>query len=290
MDKSILFYKIIILLFILVLIYLINYNKNNFQVINKRQYNQINNKINNKQIDVAILYFGLTRSTKKVYDSHIQNIFDILDKNNLSYKKFMHTWKINNNKQRVWQNIINKEIDYEEYKLLNPDFYKIDSQDEFLSNLNMDNYFYKDVWNTIGHSENGEWLPELVQNHLCALESQKRCLEMVEDFMKKNNINIKYFIFIRPDVMIYDNLPVKIILKNNNKIYIPNDNNYEGLNDRFAITNYKNACLYGKRINEIAEFRKNNGRIVSEKYVKFIINKYKMNLDFIKFDFDIVRP
>ena len=41
--------------------------------------------------------------------------------------------------------------------------------------------------------------------------------------------------------------------------------------------NYKNACLYGKRIDEIVDFRKHNGRIVSEKCLKFIINKYKLS-------------
>jgi hypothetical protein len=170
MNINNLHYKILILLVLLGVLYFIKFNQNNFQVINDEQ---IYDQINNNQFDVVILYFGLTRSTKKVFDSHKKNIFNILDKNNLSYKKFMHTWKINNNKQKVWEKIIDKEIDYEEYKLLSPDFYKIDNQDDFLSNLNMDNYFYKDIWNTLGHSENGDWLPELVQNHLCELEESR---------------------------------------------------------------------------------------------------------------------
>ena len=53
------------------------------------------------QYDFAIVYFGLTRSTKKVYKSHIDNIFNQLKHYNLNYKTFMHTWKTNDNKQRV---------------------------------------------------------------------------------------------------------------------------------------------------------------------------------------------
>ena len=75
-------------------------------------------------IDFAILYFGLTRSTKQVYMSHIMSVYNLLDSYNLSYMKFMHTWRTNDNKQRVWYESIEKEIDYTEYKLLEPDIFK----------------------------------------------------------------------------------------------------------------------------------------------------------------------
>ena len=239
------------------------------------------------EIDFAIVYFGLTRSTKKVYESHINNVFNVLKKNGLSYKTFMHTWKTKDNKQRIWENIIPQEIDYEEYKLLTPDFYKIENQWEFIENLNMDDFFYKDVYNTIGHAVNGEWLPGLICNHLCALESKKRGLEMVEHFIT-DNYKFKNIMFIRPDVFIHNELPLYQILPNS--VNIPNKEHHEGLNDRFAIVNYENAIIYGKRINEIIEYRKNNGRIVSEKYVKYILTKYNLHINQINFDFTIVRP
>ena len=84
-------------------------------------------------IDFAILYFGLTRSTKKVYMSHIMSVYNLLDSYNISYMKFMHTWRTNDNKQRVWYKTIEKEIDYTEYKLLQPDVYKIENQEDFLN-------------------------------------------------------------------------------------------------------------------------------------------------------------
>jgi hypothetical protein len=241
------------------------------------------------EYDFAIVYFGLTRSTKKVFESHYNNVFNVLTNNNLKYKTFMHTWKTNDNKQNVWQNTIEQEIDYNEYKYLKPDVYKLDSQELFIDNINMDNYFYKNIWDTIGHSSNGEWLPELIKNHLCSLESQKRGLELVEEFIKEGN-TFKYVMFIRPDILIYNELPVDTIILSNHDIFIPNDNHWEGYNDRFAIVKYNYASIYGNRINEIAEFRKTNGRIVSEKYVKFILTKYNLSIGFIFFYFELIRP
>jgi hypothetical protein len=117
----------------------------------------------------------------------------------------------------------------------------------------------------------------------------KRGLELVESSMQVGN-KYKYIMFVRPDCWIHTELPLYSILPNLTKINIPNRDHNEGCNDRFAIMNYTNAVLYGKRINEIAEFRKANGRIVSEKYVKFIINKYKIPVNLINFNFDLIRP
>jgi len=238
------------------------------------------------EFDIAICYFGLTRSTKRVYESHGTNVFAVLKRFGLTYKTFMHTWKTADNKQRVWETVVPQEIDYSEYALLKPDVYRLDSQDEFLSTINMDDYFYRDVYAKYGHSRSGEWLPSLVRNHICALESQKRSLELAE----ASGIPFKYVMFIRPDVQIQNELPIASILEHPTALSIPNEDHNEGLNDRFAIVHSSLASLYGKRINELVEYRKHNGRIVSEKYVKYIVNKYNIQVHEIPFQFSIVRP
>ena len=242
------------------------------------------------EIDFAVLYFGLTRSIRKVYKSHINHLYNVLDKNKLTYKKFIHTWSIKDGVQNVWENIISNKIDYNEYKLLNPDYYKIDCENTFLESINMDDFFYKDIFEKIGHSSNGEWLPKMVSNHLCMLESQKRGVEMIEAYIEKTGIKPKYIIFVRPDININNDLPLFNIILNENTINLPNHSHHEGINDQFAIINFKHATLYGKRINELAEFRKNNGRIVGEKYVKYIINKYNLSVNLINFNYNIIRP
>lgn len=239
------------------------------------------------EYDFAFLYFGLTRSVRKTYESHINHIYKVLEDNHLSYKKFMHTWKTRDSTQNVWEKIIEQKIDYDEYKLLNPDFYTLDCEDEFLETVDMDNYFYKDVFDTVGHSSNGEWLPKMVSNYLCMLESQKRGFNMILDSISHGN-KYKYIVFIRPDITLHCDLPLHQIIYD--KINIPDHSHYEGLNDQFAIMNFDHACIYGKRINELAEFRKSNGRIVAEKYCKFICLKYNMGVNLILFDYIITRP
>jgi hypothetical protein len=241
------------------------------------------------EYDIAIIYFGLTRSIKKVYKSHMEYIYNHFDKNNITYKKFIHTWSLKDGVQNVWEDIIDKKIDYYEYKLLNPDFYEIDNEDEFIESVNMDDYFYKDVWNSKGHCPEGEWLPKMVSNHLCMLESQKRATRMVENYVSKGN-KFKLVMFIRPDLMLNNYLPINKVITLNNFINIPNHDHHEGLNDQFAILTYDNIKIYGNRIDELSLFRKNNGRIVGEKYIKFIIDKYKLNINEINFDYKIIRP
>ena len=240
------------------------------------------------EYDFAIIYFGLTRSFKNTYETHKKYIYDILNKNKLTYKTFMHTWKTKDDIQNVWDRIIPQKIDYTDYKVLSPDFYTIDDEDKFLESINMDMYFYKDVWDKKGHSHDGEWLPKLVSNHLCMLESQKRSLGMVVSSVAKGD-KIKFIMFIRPDITIHNELPIESIIANYNKIHLPNHSHHEGKNDQFSIMNYNNALLYGNRIDEIAEYRKNNGRIVGEKYCKFIISKYNMSINEIDFKYTITR-
>jgi hypothetical protein len=233
-------------------------------------------------INIAICYWGLTRSTKHVYKSHYDYLFNILKSSNINYDIFMHTWKTDNNFISIKENTV--PIDYEEYKLLEPDYYVIECQQDFINTLEFSNYFNKELFEKYGDSEH-EWYPQLIMNHLCALESQKRVYNMAVSTNKKYD----YVIFVRPDVLICDSFNINM-LHEDFDIIIPNEDHNEGFNDRFAILLFNNASMYARRIDEIIEFRKNNGRIVSEKYVKFIINKYYNNLKFINFKMRRARP
>lgn len=243
------------------------------------------------EIDFAILYFGLTRSTSKVYESHFRNIFDVLDKNNLSYKKFIHTWKTSDNKQRVGGQICSKEIDYTEYKLLNPDHYNFDCQCDFLKTVDMNDYYNPEITRNVKDKLWKEWRvgDHLVKNSICSLESQKRCFKMMEDTMA-SGFKYKYIMFVRPDINILDELPIKQIIDNPEKLHIPDFAHCAGVNDRFAISNYTIASIYGKRLNEMIEFIKLNGYYISEKFLKYVIDKHSIQKNLINFNFNFVRP
>lgn len=235
---------------------------------------------------VAVCYWGLTRSTKKVYQSHFENLYHLLKNNDIAYDVFIHTWHTKS-KQRVWQKEIDIPIDYEEYKLLLPIYYQIDDQDLFTESLNFDDYFYQDVWNLKGDALEGEWLPKLILNHLCALESQKRATDMV--IASQNHYDL--IMFIRPDALLLTPFPVESLYSvQDGDILIPDFAHCEGYNDRFAVLSFTTAPTYSKRIDEIISFRQTQGRIVSEKYVKYICDKYNLNAILIPFRFELVRP
>lgn len=227
---------------------------------------------------VAICYWGLTRSTKKVYQSHFDKIFKVLEQNNVPYDVFMHTWSLEG-PQYAWWTPLSAPIDYEEYKLLNPTYFRRDDQDVFTNALDFGLYYYED-------QKDKEWHPRLIFNHICALESQKRVTDMVYE----SGNEYDYIVYVRPDVRIDSAFDVGWLNLPANGIAIPNYEHYEGYNDRFAILPYTDASVYGKRIDQIAEFRKHHGRIVSEKYVKYVCNTNKLSIRFVPFKFSIVRP
>jgi hypothetical protein len=234
---------------------------------------------------IAICYWGMTRSTKFVYKSHIENLYNVLKENNIDFDTYMHTWETQNNVNIIWENVCNEPVDYEEYKLLNLNFYNIEKQYEFLNTINFENYFDKSLYDIYGGDTPHEWRPQLIRNHLCALESQKRVYKLVLN----SNKQYDFIIYIRPDVLVLNKFDINC-LKQDFDIIIPDNDHHEGLNDRFAILPFNNSEKYSTRIDEIIEFRRNNGRIVSEKYVKFIVNKYYPNVKFLNFIMKIIRP
>jgi hypothetical protein len=98
---------------------------------------------------------------------------------------------------------------------------------------------------------------------------------MVEDSKE----DFDYVMVIRPDSLFCTPLNPHVFKQldsSPNVIVTPNFDSGEGYNDRFAMLNYNsNTSKYLKRIEEIYDWRKNHtNRIVSEKYVKYICDKY----------------
>tara|TARA_Y100000389_G_scaffold204581_1_gene258136 strand:- start:4386 stop:5123 length:738 start_codon:yes stop_codon:yes gene_type:complete len=238
---------------------------------------------------VAICYWGMTRSLKKNKHTHKKFIYDILKSNNYDYDIFIHTWKTKTQKQMVWLKESDVLIDEEEYKCINPNYYKIDSQDDFIDNIEFEKYFYEDQYKKFGvprTNGKGDWIPQLLKNHLCALESLKRVYKMVKETEKR----YKYIIFVRPDSTFHKKLNFSLIDNlEENEVLIQDRDHYNGYNDRFAVGHPDIMGKYANRIDEAIEFRKNVHRIDSESFCKYIINKYgKVKKGQIHFS--LVRP
>ena len=230
--------------------------------------------------DIAICYFGLPRSVKHVYTSHEEHIYKVLDENGYTYKRFMHTWKTGDNCQRVWRYNAREKIDYEEYKLLNPDVYSIESQDDFMSGITMSDYYYD-------AEKKREWDKVLLKNHVCALGSEKRVYQMVND----SGDTFKYVIVIRPDAEFIQDLPVNKIFPLGVKEFAISDHrHYEGYNDRFMVANYADSHIYMERLDDMKSARASGGRITAENYLKRTFKRHGCCVKKVRFPFDLIRP
>lgn len=226
---------------------------------------------------IAICYWGLVRTLQEVLPSQKQYVYDELDNAGFKYDVFFHTWKTNDN--LVWNRKMKEPIKYETMDLVNPLKKQIDDQSEFLKTIKLSDYYYEGQ---------REWLPQLILNHLCALESQKRCANLCLESDNKYD----YIMFLRPDALIRKRLPVEKIFTtdfSSNRIVIANFNHWEGYNDQFAVLHPEQVRAYSHRIDGIAEFRKTNGRIVSEKYVKYVVDRNYVPTQ-VDFRFDLLRP
>jgi hypothetical protein len=245
--------------------------------------------MNNEIKEIAICYWGLPRSLSKVYYTHQNMIYKVLEESNISYDIYSHTWDTSS--QFIWGKEVINPTNVNEINILNTENIQIDNQDEFLKNLNFSQYFYEDIYKKYGvartHGQRGEWIPQLLRNHLCALESLKRSYTLAENSKTK----YKYVMFMRPDVLINNKFNVADIvnLRENNLLTI-NCDEFNGINDKWALTNFKTGSLYAKRIDDAVEYRKKGKRISSEIFLKYILNKYEIVHGYSKFSFRLIRP
>ena len=242
-------------------------------------------------VRVAICYWGMTRSIRIIHNAHKNQIFDIFKNNQVEYDVYMHTWKTAQNFiwGVDWNSTRNIPNDYNEYRLLNPSYYEIDEQDEFLNTVNFSNYFKQELYDTYGDHPDYEWRPELIRNMICALESQKRVTQMCIDSQKKYD----FVLYIRPDVDIYTPFLLEWFdLVKTGEIALTNESyrHFEGYNDKFALIRFDDCKLYSNRLDWLKSYRDTKGRIVAEKYLKYIVEKNFSNVHFVNMTVRLIRP
>lgn len=234
---------------------------------------------------IAVCYWGILRTFRTTFPNHKKNILDILTDYGIEVDIYMHTWKGSLvNKRGNSSQVYSFTTDVSDLVTLTKQ--TVDDQDEFLSNINLDHYFYKDVYEKFGNCMNGEWLPEMVTYQICSQESQKRVMNMVFT----SGVEYDRIILLRPDLEMSIPLAVNSIISMTPKdIILPYDNQCDGYNDRFAIVYPSMVLYYSNRIDEAKEFRSLHGRLVGEKYVKYILDKYKFTVKFETISSSIVR-
>jgi hypothetical protein len=236
---------------------------------------------------VALLYFGRSRSIRHTYQTHQTYVYNVLKSAGIDYDVYMHLWDASNN--AVWHKETGAPEDTESYALLEPKYFKKENQEEFLAIINMDDYFYKQVSGSDIGKYSNEWLfmPHLVRNHLCALESQRRAFQMTID----SGIHYDAYIVIRPDAYFTSELDVNALQSmEEGTLYVPDWDHWLGFNDRFAFGSKEVIRIYTHRLRDLAEFRRTAGPITSEKGLKLTVEKYGLRVGSLTVRFQLCRP
>lgn len=223
-------------------------------------------------MEVALIFWGLTRSLKYTIESIQQNILNVLSNNKIKYKIFMHTYKIEglySNKHAYERPI---KLDPFEYKLLNPDYLILDNQEKIIQSLNMEKYKKgRDPWNNNYQT---------LQNYILAMYSKNKVITTYQKQLK----GFQYFFFLRPDVLYLKPFDIKILKKiNNSNCLIPNFSHNGGVNDRMFISKTNNGIKYGKIFQELDNYNFLHSETVLKEYLK------QKNIDIILIDFFFTR-
>ncbi len=239
----------------------------------------INNK---KKYKIALCFWGILRSLKYTYQNIINNIINPLIKYNCEITIYMHTYSIDgiyiNNRANDKPVKLNAE---EDIKLLNPNYYKIDKQEDFDKSISYD------LYKTNGDPWDNNF--ETFTNFIRALNSLYQLKNLIEN-NKKEEFDL-YFL-VRPDVKFDRMITEKILLHSlclkDNKIFVPKFHAWNGYNDRFAIGKWKAIEIYLSRFLFALEYSKIK-KLHSETFLKDYLIENNIKIIFLDIIFRRIR-
>jgi len=224
---------------------------------------------------VAVLFFGLTRSLRNIYDNLKTNLFDQLTQHQYSYDVFLHTYTLENPYINPWSSETVHNYDNTAYTILNPKECIVESQSEIEPRLNIAQY-YSILGNWNGTVSSPEMYRYLVRNMVLALHSKRRVVNLFAKYKHEYD----YVIITRPDQILNTKLNPQVFNKlNNYNIIIPYEHAYSGLNDRFCIAKPINAIRYGRALKFLYFYSKLK-TIVSEEFMRAYLKTLGLNIIF----------
>ena len=227
---------------------------------------------------VAICFWGLTRSLKYTIHSIRAKILKQLDDKNIEYKIFLHTYVFDSAYNNPRANERNIKLDFDEYKLLNPDYVEIDNQDQIKKQIDLEKYrSQKDPWETNYVS---------VDNFLCAMYSKKRLGQMLQ----ASNEQFDAYLFLRPDVLFLNNFDVRYLtLIRNDVVCIPNFALFPKFNDRAFLCSNHNVYKYTNLFDELYVYSKTHELHSERSQYNILVFLHKLKIQYIPFHFNRVR-
>lgn len=227
---------------------------------------------------IAICHWGLTRTFEITYETHKKHLYDLLEKNNIEYDKYLHTWI----------HLTNIITDFNKFNFKN---FIIEDQTDVINDIekNFSDYWYEHIYKQMGGDSYEEWLPNLVKTHLYGMNSLKRVTQMCID----SGIKYDYIIYMRPDCILFNDVPLDFINIDDNSIVVPREHwgskNMFGINEVITIVPFNKCKNFGFRIDETKYYRKNIGRLAGEHYLGWIVQKYFKNIIYSDVKFYIKR-
>jgi len=233
---------------------------------------------------VAIIFFGLTRSLKNIYNNLTENLFNELTNNGYNYDIFIHTYSLENPYINPWSGESISNYDNTAYKILNPKYYIIENQNVVEKRLNINSYC-SNLSNWKGCANTPEMKRYLVRNMILALHSKK----MVTQLFKEHKNEYNYVIITRPDQMLNTKLNTNAFsLLNDRNIIIPYEHSYHGYNDRFCIAKPNVAIKYGTAF-YVLKLYSQIGTVVSEIFMKDYLKSLGLKIIFSPIKTQLIR-
>jgi hypothetical protein len=227
---------------------------------------------------VALCFWGLTRSLKYTIQSIHEQIIAPLKEAGIEYKIFIHTFSFASEYHNPRAHETGVQLDFQEYKLLNPDYFMTEDQDEVKKRLNLKQYRSKeDPWSN-GYSS--------LDNFICAMYSKKQVGSMIQ----KSGEVFDNFIFLRPDVRFLNPLSVHYLPKvSDNKVYCPNFHLFPDFNDRFFICSREHVYTYTQLFDDMLPFSRHTP-LHSERFqYAMITKKYGLIVIYMDIRFNRIR-
>lgn len=198
------------------------------------------------QINIALAFWGASSCLKYTIDSIHDKIIQVLQSNNIKYHIFMHTYGNN------------------DYKLINPHFTEIESEDDIRKQLLLTNT------NTDREIDTFTW----------KLYSTKKVCQLIIN----SGIHYDYILILPSDVSYITDFSLSFLNKVSNDTICVSDIQY--CQDRVFLMNYTNLSLFGNLFYAASSYNTNDpSQFESSFYSHHLVEMCKLTLEYIPFQF-----